>query len=150
VADLEEYAKAQEEGVRFMFLAQPVAVIGNEDGEVTGVRCVRTELTDPDNSGRPGFKMTDEPKFDVPADIVFVAFGFTAPQLPDSDDFARLATNAHGYLQLDENQMTNFPGVFAGGSIARGPAPLVQAVRDARKAVAAMDQYLSRLKSSTV
>ena len=147
-ADVEELAKALEEGVRFMFLTQPVTVLGNDVGEVTGVRCVRTELSDPDSHGRAGFKPTNEPEFDVPADIVFVAFGFTAPQLPDSDDFARLATNAQGYLRLDDNQMTSFPGVFAGGSIARGPAPLVQAVRDARKAVAAIDQYLNGLKSS--
>ncbi len=142
-ADEEECAKAQEEGARFMFLTHPVAVLGNAAGEVTHVRCIPTELTDPDSTGRPAFKAATAPGFDVPADVVFVAFGFTSPKLPDSDDFARLATNDQGYLELDENQMTSIPGVFAGGSIARGPVPLVQVVRDARKATSAMDEFLS-------
>ena len=142
--DLEEFTKAEEEGARFMFLTQPVAVLGNPAGDVTAVRCIPTELSDPDNSGRPAFMpVAGAAEFDVPADVVFVAYGFTAPKLPNSDDFARLATNERGYLILDENRMTNFPGVFAGGSIARGPVPLVQVVCDARQATAAIDRFLS-------
>ncbi len=143
--DLEEYAKAEEEGARFAFLTQPVAVLGNPAGEVTAVRCIPTELTDPDKSGRPAWlPVAGAAEFDVPADVVFVAFGYTAPKLPASDDFALLATNERGYLVLDENRMTNLPGVFAGGSIARGPVPLVQVVCDSRKATAAIDRFLSR------
>jgi len=74
---------------------------------------------------------------------VFVAYGFTAPRLPDSDDFARLSVDGRGCLQVDANRMTNFPGVFAGGSIVRGPAPLVEVVRDARRAAAAIDSHLA-------
>ena len=96
-----------------------------------------------DKSGRPAFMpVAGATELDVPADVVFVAYGFTAPKLPASDDFALLATNERGYLILDENRMTNFPGVFAGGSIARGPVPLVQVVCDARKATAAIDRFL--------
>ena len=141
--DLEEFTKAEEEGARFMFLTQPVAVLGNPAGEVTAIRCIPTELSDPDKSGRPAFMpVAGATELDVPADVVFVAYGFTAPKLPASDDFALLATNERGYLILDENRMTNFPGVFAGGSIARGPVPLVQVVCDARKATAAIDRFL--------
>jgi len=149
-ADVEEFTKAQEEGARFAFLTQPVAIVGNAAGEVTHVRCVSTESTDPDTTGRSAFTpVAAAVPFDVPAEVVFVAFGFTAPRPPDSDDFARLRTDERGYLQLDANLMTNFPGVFAGGSIARGPVPLVQVVRDARQATAAIDQYLSVLRSRT-
>jgi glutamate synthase (NADPH/NADH) small chain len=143
--DLEEYTKAEEEGARFGFLTQPVAVVGNAAGEVTAVRCIPTELSDPDKSRRPAWlPVAGAAEFDVPADVVFVAFGFTAPKLPASDDFALLATNERGYLIVDENRMTSLPGVFAGGSIARGPVPLVQVVCDARKATAAIDRFLGR------
>jgi len=142
--DLEEYAQAEDEGARFGFLTQPVAVLGNAAGEVTAVRCIRTELSDPDKSGRPAcVPVAGAAEFDVPADVVFVAFGYTAPKLPDSDDFALLATNERGYLILDESRMTNLPGVFAGGSVARGPVPLVQVVCDSRKATDFIDRFLS-------
>lgn len=141
--DLEEFAKAEEEGARFRFLTQPVAVLGNPAGDVTAVRCIPTELSDPDKSGRTAcLPLVGAAPFDIPADVVFVAFGFTAPKPPPSDDFARLATNERGYLIVDENLMTSLPGVFAGGSIARGPVPLVQVVCDARHATAAIDRFL--------
>jgi glutamate synthase (NADPH/NADH) small chain len=142
--DLEEYIKAEEEGARFAFLTQAVAVLGNAVGEVTAVRCIPTELTDPDKSGRRAWlPAAGAAEFDVPADVVFVAFGYTAPKLPTSDDFALLATNERGYLILDQNRMTNLPGVFAGGSITRGPVPIVEVVCDSRKATEAIDRFLS-------
>lgn len=85
-------------------------------------------------------------EFDVPADIVFVAYGFTAPRLPDAEDFARLKTDERGRVVVDADQMTNLPGVFAGGSIVHGPVPLVEVVRDAQTAAAAMDRYLAARK----
>jgi glutamate synthase (NADPH/NADH) small chain len=147
-ADAEEHANAREEGARFLFLTQPVAVIGNAADEVTHVRCVRMELTEVDLTGRRGVKPVAGSEFDVPADTVFVAYGFTAPKLPDSDDFARLAADNLGRLVVDENRMTNFPGVFAGGSIVRGPAPLSDVVRDARQAANAIDKYLTARRPS--
>jgi len=148
-ADAEEYANAREEGARFLFLSQPMAVLGNAAGEVTHVRCLRTELAEPDGTGRATVKPVAGSEFNVPADVVFVAYGFTAPRLPDSDDFARLSVDGRGYLQVDANQMTSFTGVFAGGSIVRGPVPLVAVVQDARKATAAIDHYLTVLRSQT-
>ena len=146
--DLEELAKAEDEGARFEFQTLPVAVLGNAAGEVTAVRCIRTEAPDSDKSFRPVFApVAGSPEFDVPADVVFVAYGYTAPKLPDSDDFALLATNERGYLILDENRMTNLPGVFAGGSVARGPVPISQVVCDSRKATTAIDRYLSPMSS---
>jgi glutamate synthase (NADPH/NADH) small chain len=86
-------------------------------------------------------------EFDIPADVVFVAYGFTVPRLPDSDDFGKLSLDGRGCLQVDANQMTNFPGVFASGSIVRGPASLSDVVRDARKAAAAIDGHLKARRS---
>jgi glutamate synthase (NADPH/NADH) small chain len=142
-ADAEEYANAVEEGARFQFLSLPLAIGGNDAGEVTTVRCLRAELTEPDGAGRLGFRPVPGSEFDVPADVVLVAFGFTAPRLPTDGGFAELAVNRHGCLEVDGELMTNLPGVFAGGSIVRGPAPLADAVRDARAAAVAIDHYLT-------
>jgi glutamate synthase (NADPH/NADH) small chain len=146
-ADAEEYEDAREEGAQFMFLSRPVAVLGNAAGEVTHVRCVRMEAGEPDHTSRRSVKPVAGSEFDVPADVVFVAYGFTVPRLPDSNDFGKLSLDGRGCLQVDANQMTNFPGVFASGSIVRGPASLSDVVRDARKAAAAMDAFLTAKRS---
>ncbi len=146
-ADAEEYANAQEEGARFMFLSQPVAVLGNAAGEVTHIRCIRMETGEPDHTGRRSVKPVAGSEFDVSADVVFVAYGFTVPRLPDSDDFGKLSLDGRGCLQVDANRMTNFPGVFASGSIVRGPASLSDVVRDARKTADAMDSHLKARRS---
>lgn len=144
-ADVEEYENAREEGARFMFLSQPVAVLGNAAGEVTHVRCVRMELAEPAADGRPTVQPVAGTEFDVPADVVFAAYGFSAPQLPASDDFSRLERDTRGHLLVDADQMTNLPGVFAGGSIVHGPVPLVEVVQDSQKATTAIDRYLAAL-----
>jgi len=69
-ADAEEYANAREEGARFMFLSQPVAVPGNAAGEVTHVRCIPDGLAEPGGAGRPAVKPVAGSEFDVPADVV--------------------------------------------------------------------------------
>jgi glutamate synthase (NADPH/NADH) small chain len=142
-ADAEEYVNAVEEGARFQFLNQPVAIVGNANGEVEAVRCVRTELGEPDNSGRRSTKPIVESQFDVPVDVVLVAYGFTAPRLPRNGGFGELVTDGTGNVIVDADQMTNLPGVFAGGSIVRGSAPLSEVVRDARKTATAINRYLA-------
>jgi glutamate synthase (NADPH/NADH) small chain len=142
-ADAEEYDDACDEGAKFMFQAQPVAVLGNAGGAVTGVRCVRMEAGEPDSTGRVSVKPVAGSDFEVPADVVLVAYGFDVPRLPQTDDFAKLSVDGRGCLVVDANQMTNFPGVFASGSIVRGPAPLTDVVRGARRTAAAMDNWLA-------
>ena len=141
-ADAEEYEDAREEGAQFMFLSRPVTVLGNAAGEVTHVRCIRMEPGEPDPTGRRSVKPVAGSEFDVPAEVVFVAYGFTVPRLPDSEDFGKLSLDGRGCLQVDANRMTNLPGVFASGSIVRGPAFLSDVVRDARKTADAIDNHL--------
>jgi len=141
-ADAEEYGDAREEGAQFMFLSRSVTVLGNAAGEVTQVRCIRMETGELDISGRRSVKPVAGSEFDVAADVVFVAYGFTVPRLPDSDDFGKLSLDGRGCLQVDANRMTNLPGVFASGSIVRGPAFLSDVVRDARKTADAIDSHL--------
>jgi glutamate synthase (NADPH/NADH) small chain len=146
-ADAEEYEDAREEGAQFMFLSQPVAVLGNAAGEVTRIRCIRMESGETDHTGRSSVKPVAGSEFDVPSDVVFVAYGFTVPRLPDSDDFGKLSLDGRGCLQVDADRMTNFPGVFASGSIVRGPASLSDVVRDAHKTADAIDSHLKARRS---
>jgi len=120
-----------------------VAILGNAAGEVTGVRCVRMELGEPDASGRRKPRAVKDSDFDVPADVVLAAYGFDPVPFPAGSELAQIVVNDWGAMVTDANQMTNLPGVFAGGDLVRGPSLVVHAVRDGRKAAAAMHQYLA-------
>ena len=142
-----EYANALEEGAQFRFLTNPVGLLGDASGHVTGVRCVRMELGASDASGRRSPRPVPGSEFDVPADLVLVAYGFDPVPFPADSDLAGVATDKWGGFRVDENQMTNLPGVFAGGDAVRGPSLVVHAVRDARKAAQGIHRYLAARKS---
>jgi glutamate synthase (NADPH/NADH) small chain len=142
-----EYANALEEGARFEFLTNPVEVVGNAAGAVSGVKCVRMELGAPDKSGRRSPKPVAGSEFFVAADIAIVAYGFDPVPFASDDAAAPLATDRWGSLKVDANQMTSLPGVFSGGDSVRGPSLVVHAVRDARKAARAIDEFLTTLKA---
>jgi len=142
-ANPREFANAQEEGARFLFQSQAVAILGNANGEVTQVSCVRTTLGVPDASVRRDVRPLPESKFDVPAEVVLVAYGFSPPRLPDCKEMAELAVGEHGCLQVDDDHMTNMPGVFAAGSIAHWPISMVEVMRDALNAGNGIDRYLT-------
>ncbi|HWA85752.1 MAG TPA: NAD(P)-dependent oxidoreductase [Opitutus sp.] len=139
-----EYANALEEGARFEFLVNPVALESDAGGHVTAVRCVRMELGAPDASGRRRPRPVAGSEFLQPADVVLIAFGFDPAPFPADSDFAAIQTNDWGGIVVDANQMTSIPGVFAGGDSVRGPSLVVHAVRDARRAAAAIDRYLAQ------
>lgn len=137
-----EYANALEEGAQFEFLTNPIAVEGNAEGRVTRVRCVRMELGEPDASGRRKPRPVPGSEFQVPVDVILAAYGFDPVPFPPESDFAMVAVNDWGAVMVDKNQMTNIPGVFAGGDLSRGPSLVVHAVRDGRKAAEAIHHYL--------
>jgi glutamate synthase (NADPH/NADH) small chain len=138
-----DYDDAVEEGARFIFQAAPLAVLGDSDGVVTGLRLVRTRAGEPDASGRHAFQVMPGKEFEIRADWIFLALGFDREPLPRSGSFARLKTDEAGAVVVDDNLMTSLPGVFAGGDIVRGPVTALQAVRDARKAALGIHEYLS-------
>jgi glutamate synthase (NADPH/NADH) small chain len=138
-----EYQNALDEGAKFLYLTNPVALHGNSTGHVSEVRCQRMELGDPDSSGRRKPSPVPNSEFSIPADVVLVAYGFDPVRFPASSDLSRIQVNSWGAVVVDENQMTSVPGVFAGGDLVRGPSLVVHAVRDARKAAAAIHKYLS-------
>jgi len=137
-----EYANALEEGARFQFLTSPVALDGTATGQIARVRCVRMELGAPDAQGRRSPRPIAGSEFAVPVDLVVVAYGFDPVPFPPGSDLRQVAVNSWGAIAVDADQMTSVAGVFAGGDSARGPSLVVHAVRDGRRAAAAIKRYL--------
>lgn len=138
-----EYENAREEGAHFVFQAAPVAVLGNEQCQVTGLRLVHTELGLMDSPGPRPFLVCSGSEFELPTDLIVLALGFDPVPCPHAGDFSDLAVNDWGGITVDSNQMTSIPGVFAGGDIVRGPSLVLHAVRDARRAAAQIHTYLA-------
>jgi glutamate synthase (NADPH/NADH) small chain len=87
-------------------------------------------------------------EFDVPADVVLVAFGYSAGTICREGDFAQIAVDESGRIKVNANLMTSVPGVFAGGTLVRGRIPVVETVRDARHAARAIRHYIATSKGS--
>ena len=138
-----EYENALEEGAQFVFLTAPVSVLSDDHRRATGLRLVRTRLGAPDSSGRRQFSVEPGSEHDLPADWILLALGFDPVSFPHWSDFRGVTTSRWRSIVVDANQMTNIPGVFAGGDIVRGPSLVGHAVRDARYAAAAIHDYLS-------
>jgi len=147
-ASTREIDNAVEEGARFLSFTQAVKIIGNAEGDVTAVRCVRTVPDRPDLSGRRIVSAVAGSEFDIPADVVLVGYGFEPPKLTQMDEFSELFFDNKGFLVVDRDLMTNLPGVFAGGSVVRGSVPLVTIVGDSARAAASIDRYLSARRAN--
>jgi glutamate synthase (NADPH/NADH) small chain len=140
-ARVEEVHHAEQEGVRFEFLAAPLEILGNEERWVRGIRCIRMALGEPDASGRRRPEPVPGSEFVIDCDMVIVAIGTRAnPVLTATAP--ELERNRDGYLITDEHGMTSIPGVFAGGDIVRGAATVILAMGDGKRAARAIDAYL--------
>jgi len=143
-ARIEEVQHAKEEGVQFKLLTNPVEYIGNKDGWVTGVRCQRMELGEPDDSGRRRPVPVAGSEFVIPVDTVVVAVGTMAnPIVPATTP--GLETNRWGYIVTkDASGLTSRERVYAGGDIVTGSATVILAMGAGRLAAKAIHEYLSR------
>jgi len=140
-ARAEEIHHAEEEGLQFEFLVAPIEVVGDDKKWVTGLKCVRMTLGEPDASGRARPVPVPGSEFTIPCDVVVVAIGTRANPLLTAT-CPELKLNKWGNIVVDDNGMTNLPGVFAGGDIVRGAATVILAMGDGKRAAKAMDQYL--------
>ncbi len=138
-----EYVNATEEGARFMFLTNPVELLGDDNGHVVKARCVQMKLGEPDAKGRRKPITIPGSEFDVPVDVILIAYGFDPVPIFAAGNSDQIEVNKWGGVVVDDNQMTSVPGVFAGGDLVRGPDLVVRAVRDSRKAAAGIHNYLS-------
>jgi glutamate synthase (NADPH/NADH) small chain len=140
-ARIEEIEHAEEEGIKFKFLVNPVRFIGNELGWVKGIECLRMELGEPDASGRRRPVPVKGSEFIVDVDMAVVAIGQSANPIVASTATG-VETNARGYFIADEDGRTTKPGVFAGGDIVTGAATVILAIGAGKKAARAMHDYL--------
>jgi glutamate synthase (NADPH/NADH) small chain len=139
----EEIFHAEQEGVQFHFLTAPLEVLGSDKRWVTGLKCARMKLGQPDVSGRAKPERVPGYEFVLPCDVVVVAIGNRANPLLTST-CPDLKLNKQGNILVGDNGMTNIPGVFAGGDIVRGAATVILAMGDGKRAAHAIDNYLKR------
>jgi glutamate synthase (NADPH/NADH) small chain len=139
-ARIEEVHHAEQEGVEFHWLTNPVAVLDNGKGSVRGMRCVRMELGEPDDSGRRRPVPIAGSEFDFETDLIVYAIGTNAN--PIMGQTSKLKLNKWGYIGTDENLATSVAGVFAGGDIVTGAATVIEAMGAGRKAARSIKAYL--------
>jgi glutamate synthase (NADPH/NADH) small chain len=139
----EEVHHAKEEGVQFHLLTNPVGYIGDDAGWVTGMRCIRMELGEPDASGRRSPVPVPDSEFVLEVDTVVVSVGTMAnPIVPSTTP--GLETNRRGYIVTKgESGETTRQGVYAGGDIVTGSATVILAMGAGRQAAQAIHRYLS-------
>lgn len=143
-ARAEDYERARDEGVIFDWLTLPKRFLGDENGWVCGIECVRTELGEPDASGRRRPVEVPGSEFTMDADLVVIALGTNPnPLIPRTTD--HLEINAHGCIVTHpDTGATSREGVFAGGDIVTGAATVILAMGAGRKAATAIHEYLQR------
>ena len=138
----EEVHHAKEEGIQFAMLTNPVEVIGDENGWVKAVKCIRMELGEPDASGRRSPVEVPGSEFEIETDTVIMSLG-TSPNPLIAKTTAGLETTRRGCLVADENGATTRPGVFAGGDAVTGAATVILAMGAGKAGAKGIDEYLS-------
>lgn len=123
----EEINHAEEEGVEFELLCNPVEIIGDEKGNVKAVRCIKMQLGEPDASGRRSPIPVEGSEFVIDCDEVIVALG-TTPNPIIKRSMPSLETTKKGTIVADENGLTNIPRLYAGGDAMTGAATVILAM----------------------
>jgi len=141
-ARAEEIENAEKEGVEFQLLTNPKRFIGNQSGAVRAIECIRMDLGEPDESGRPRPIPIPGSEFQIECDTVIVALGQNPnPLIRQTTD--GLATETWGGIIVDpETGMTSIPGVFAGGDAVTGEATVISAMGAGKIAAVGIDKYI--------
>lgn len=139
-ARAEELHHAQQEGIEFHWLTHPIEILDDGQGGVRGMKCLKMELGEPDDSGRRRPVAVPGSEHEFTCDMVVVAIGTNAN--PIIGQTSKLKLNKRGYIATDENLATSMAGVFAGGDIVTGAATVIEAMGAGRKAAASMKAWL--------
>jgi glutamate synthase (NADPH/NADH) small chain len=139
-ARAEEVHHAEEEGVEFHWLTNPVEILDDGKGDVRALRCIRMELGEPDDSGRRRPIPVADSEHEFETDLVVFAIGTNAN--PIIGQTSKLKLNKRGYIDVDERLAASMAGVFAGGDIVTGAATVIEAMGAGRKAARNMKEYL--------
>ncbi len=138
----EEIHHAKEEGIEFKFLTNPVEIIGDDNGEVKAIKCIKMELGEPDSSGRRRPNAILGSEHEVELDAVIIAIG-TSPNPLISMTTEGLKTNKWGCIVVDEMGQTSKQSVYAGGDAVTGSATVILAMGAGKKAATNIDKELS-------
>lgn len=133
----EEINHAEEEGVEFLLLANPVEIIGDEQGNVKAVKCIEMQLGEPDASGRRSPIPVEGSEFTVDCDEVIVALG-TTPNPIIKRSMPSLETTKKGTIVADENGLTNIPRLYVGGDAMTGAATVILAMGAGKRSAQAI------------
>ena len=140
----EEIEHAKEEGIVFKTLTNPVEILGDDNGFVSGIRCVEMELGEPDESGRRRPVEKQGSEFDIELDTVIMSIG-TSPNPLIRKTTPGLETNRRGCIVTDgESGKTTREGVYAGGDAVTGAATVILAMGAGKSAAQAIDEYIRK------
>ncbi|MFO7862670.1 MAG: NADPH-dependent glutamate synthase, partial [Salinivirgaceae bacterium] len=146
----EEVHHAKEEGVKLQLLTNPVEYLGDEEGFVTGVKCVKMELGQPDESGRRRPQVIPNSEFTVDAGVVIVAIG-TNPNPLLAKAAPGVKRNKWNAIDAENDiGQTSQSGVFAGGDVVTGAATVIEAMGAGKRAAKAMHEYIQQKKKAPV
>jgi glutamate synthase (NADPH/NADH) small chain len=137
----EEVHHAKEEGIHFELLTNPVEILGDENGCVKGMKCIRMKLGEPDESGRCRPVEIPGSEFVIDCDTVIMSIG-TSPNPLIATTTRGLESNKRGCIVADEHGATTREEIFAGGDAVTGAATVILAMGAGRKAAKAIDEYI--------
>jgi NADPH-dependent glutamate synthase beta subunit-like oxidoreductase len=142
-ANPREVEEAKHEGVKIEFLVSPKKILG-ENGKVCAIECVRMQLDEPDETGRRKAILVEGSEFKRETDMVILAIG----ESPDLEFLPKdVGLNEDGTLWVDPVTMeTSLPGIFGGGDAVSGPASVIEAIRDGKRAAESIENHMKSLK----
>jgi glutamate synthase (NADPH/NADH) small chain len=137
----EEIENAKQEGIEFKLLSSPLKIVGDKEGNVTKMVCIKNELSEPDDSGRRRPVAVEGSEFTIDVQTVVCAIGqgpnpLLLSSLPD------LKLNRKGNIEVDKNLQTSMPGIYAGGDIVSGAATVIQAMQSGKIAAKSIASFL--------
>ncbi len=140
----EEVANAKEEGIKFIFLTNPVKFTGSEKGTIKSMLCIKNRLGEPDSSGRRRPVPVKDSEFELPVDLAIVAIG-QGPNPLLLETIEGLKLNKNGYIETDSDQRSSVMDIFAGGDIVTGAATVIEAMGAGKKAALSIHKYICQL-----
>lgn len=144
-ARIDEIHHAQEEGIEFHLLTSPIKIVGDDEGNVVKLICLKNELGEPDDSGRRRPVPIEGSEFELEMDTVVIAIG-NGPNPLLLNTVEGLELNKWGNIVADENGQTSVEDIFAGGDIVTGSATVIAAMGVGKHAAKAMDAFLLERK----
>ena len=144
----EEVEHAAAEGIEFQLLNNPVSIVGDENGRVTGIELIRQELGEPDEKGRRSPVPVEGSNWVLPCDAVIIAIG-TSPNPLIRSTTPNLKVTRKGGIETDEAGITSREGIFCGGDAATGAATVILAMGAGKIGAISIDEYIHSKNSET-